>query len=155
MANDNHREWHKRLFKALWADKTSKKIAICTTPFALTYGHDVVLHVEINVHSLRLERQPGMGEAAYIEAMMQELSQLSVIHARALNHLTVGKQVVAWAYNKKVRLQVRVRARTDPNSDPTRNERIRCNNNQVDKASSQSLSRIRILGPDPEENFSI
>ncbi|CAL9025883.1 unnamed protein product, partial [Prunus brigantina] len=106
MANDNHRDWHKRLSKALWADKTSKKTTICTTPFALTYGHDVVLHVEINVHSLRLERQPGMGEAAYTEAMMQELSQLSVIHAKALNHLTVGQQVVARAYNKKVREKI-------------------------------------------------
>lgn len=47
-----------------------------------------------------------MGEAAYTEAMMQELSQLSVIHARALTHLTVGEQIVAWAYNKKVREKI-------------------------------------------------
>ncbi|CAL2247053.1 unnamed protein product [Prunus armeniaca] len=102
MEEDNPRDWHKRLSKALWADRTSKKMAIGTTPFALTYGHDAVLLVEINVQSLRLEKQSGMDEVAYTEAMMQGLNQLSAIHAKALNHLTVGKQEMARAYNKRV-----------------------------------------------------
>ncbi|CAL8133856.1 unnamed protein product [Prunus armeniaca] len=35
--------------------------------------------------------------------MMQELDQLSSIQSKVLNHLIVGKQVVAQAYNKRVR----------------------------------------------------
>lgn len=70
MADDNPKDRHERLSKALWANWTSKNMAIGTTPFALTYGHDVVQPVKINVQSLRLERQLGMDEAAYAEAMM-------------------------------------------------------------------------------------
>ncbi|XP_021819797.1 uncharacterized protein K02A2.6-like [Prunus avium] len=103
MAEKNPRDWHERLSKALWADRTSKKTSIDTTPFALTYGHDAVLPVEISVQSLRIERQPYMNDAAYVEFMMQELEQLSPIRAKALNHLMVGKQAVARAYNKRVR----------------------------------------------------
>ncbi|BFG35129.1 hypothetical protein CerSpe_214030 [Prunus speciosa] len=103
MAENNHRDWHERLSKALWADRTSKKTAIGTTPFALTYGHDAVLPVEINVQSLRLEKQPDMNDAVYIESMIKELEELSPIRAKALNHLMVGKQAVARAYNKRVR----------------------------------------------------
>ncbi|CAL2230142.1 unnamed protein product [Prunus armeniaca] len=66
------------------------------------YGHDIVLLIEINVQSLRLEKQPGMNEAAYAEAMMQDLDQLSSIQTKALNHLIVGKQAVSRAYNKRV-----------------------------------------------------
>lgn len=58
MEENNPRDWHKRLSKALWVDRTSKKKAIGITPFALTYGRDAVLLVEINVQSLRLERLP-------------------------------------------------------------------------------------------------
>lgn len=74
MTDDNPRDWHERLSKAFWVDQTSKKTIVGTTPFALTYGHHAVLLVEINVQSLRLERQSGMSEAAYTEAMIQELN---------------------------------------------------------------------------------
>ncbi|KAI5311371.1 hypothetical protein L3X38_000323 [Prunus dulcis] len=82
MANNNPRDWHERLSKALWADRTSKKTAIGTIPFALTYGHDAVLLVEINVQSLRIEKQLGMFEAAYAKTMMQELDQVSSIRLK-------------------------------------------------------------------------
>ncbi|CAL9011927.1 unnamed protein product, partial [Prunus brigantina] len=59
------RDWHERLSKALWVDRTSKKKDIGITPFALTYGRDAVLLVEINVQSLRLERLPKIDEAVF------------------------------------------------------------------------------------------
>ncbi|CAL9004884.1 unnamed protein product [Prunus brigantina] len=102
MADNNPKDWHERLSNALWADQTSKKTAIGTTPFALTYWHDTVLPVEINVQSLRILRQSELSEAEYTEAMMKELEQLSSIRAKALNHLMVGKQAAARAYNRRV-----------------------------------------------------
>ncbi|CAL2272385.1 unnamed protein product [Prunus armeniaca] len=102
MANNNPKDWHERLSNALWADRTSKKNAIGTTPYALTYGHDVVLPVEINVQSLRIERQSELSEEEYAKAIMKELEQLGPIRAKALNHLMVSKQAVARAYNRRV-----------------------------------------------------
>lgn len=41
------KNWHKTLDQVLWASQTSLKEATDTTPFRLTYVHDVVLPVEI------------------------------------------------------------------------------------------------------------
>ncbi|KAI5334156.1 hypothetical protein L3X38_024289 [Prunus dulcis] len=79
IVDNNPRDWHERLSKALWADRTSKKTAKGTAPFALTYGHDIVLPVEINVQSLRTEKQPDMSKEEYAEDMMKDLEQLSSI----------------------------------------------------------------------------
>ena len=51
------RNWHKTLNQALWACRTSPKEATGTTPFRLTYGHDAVLPTEIQVNSVRIQRQ--------------------------------------------------------------------------------------------------
>ena len=44
---DKPREWHLKLSKALPAFRTSKRCATRVTPFAVVYGHDVVLPMEI------------------------------------------------------------------------------------------------------------
>ena len=53
---DNPRDWPKILFETLWAYRTSKREATSTSPFALTYEHDVVLPVEVSIPSLRVAR---------------------------------------------------------------------------------------------------
>jgi len=49
--------WHETLNQILWAYKNSPKEATGTTPFRLVYGHDAVLPVEVNLQSVRLQRQ--------------------------------------------------------------------------------------------------
>jgi len=39
---ENPRGWHKTLHQALWAYRTSPRESTKTTPFRLTFGHDVV-----------------------------------------------------------------------------------------------------------------
>ncbi|XP_060669127.1 uncharacterized protein LOC107428981 [Ziziphus jujuba] len=46
MVYDNSRDWHNLLSKTLWAYRTSKRSGTGTTPFALTYGYEVVLPME-------------------------------------------------------------------------------------------------------------
>ena len=46
---DNPRDWPRILSETLWAYRTSKKEATGISPFALTYGHDVVLLIEVYV----------------------------------------------------------------------------------------------------------
>ncbi|KAM2386308.1 hypothetical protein ACFX1X_038800 [Malus domestica] len=44
--------WHLKLNEALWAYRTSLRSATGTTPYALTYGHDAMLPVELSINSL-------------------------------------------------------------------------------------------------------
>ncbi|XP_050368898.1 uncharacterized protein LOC126786994 [Argentina anserina] len=54
MLDANPRSWHTELDHTLWAYRTSKRTLTGTTPYALMYGHDAVLPMEINVQSLRV-----------------------------------------------------------------------------------------------------
>jgi hypothetical protein len=48
-------QWHTLLAYTLWAyHTTTKKKGICHTPFQLLYGQNVVMHVELELTSLRL-----------------------------------------------------------------------------------------------------
>ncbi|KAM1122695.1 hypothetical protein ACFX19_004266 [Malus domestica] len=47
---ENPEKWHERLGEAFWAYRTSKKTT-GTTPYALTFGQDDVIPMEINVSS--------------------------------------------------------------------------------------------------------
>ncbi|XP_061999025.1 uncharacterized protein LOC133716331 [Rosa rugosa] len=51
----NPRQWHETLYETLWAYRTSKLAPTATTPYALMFGHDAVLPLEINVQSLRVQ----------------------------------------------------------------------------------------------------
>ncbi|KAL6225606.1 hypothetical protein ACLB2K_004455 [Fragaria x ananassa] len=77
MVQDNPRDWHNLLSETLWAFRTSKRTATgTTTPFALTYGHDTILPVEVRLKSLRFAAQNEMAAEEYTQAMIQELEDL-------------------------------------------------------------------------------
>ncbi|KAM1671686.1 hypothetical protein ACFXTN_036666 [Malus domestica] len=94
-----------RLGETLWAYRTSKRAAIETTHFALTFGQDVVLLMEINVSSVRIQNQFELHSEKYIQAICQEVEDLDLARIEALDKIQEGKKAVARAYNKKVKLQ--------------------------------------------------
>ena len=51
VVEDNPRDWHNLLLDVLWAYRTSPRSSTGVTPYALVYGHDAVLPVEINIKS--------------------------------------------------------------------------------------------------------
>lgn len=50
----NEKNWHDQLPYALWAYRTSERIAIGTTPYSLVYGDEVIIPLEIEILSLRI-----------------------------------------------------------------------------------------------------
>eukprot|EP00253_Pinus_taeda_P035379 PITA_35379 len=52
--DQNHRNWHKSLMYALWADRITQKTSIRTSPFNLVYGKEVVLPTNLVIPSLAL-----------------------------------------------------------------------------------------------------
>ncbi|KAM0990467.1 hypothetical protein ACFX2C_008981 [Malus domestica] len=95
--------WHLKLNEALWAYRTSPRSATGTTPYALTYGHDAMLPVELSINSLRLIEQSSLVSAEYNQSMRQELEDLEEAQLDAYNLLVAQKRIAERAYNKKVR----------------------------------------------------
>eukprot|EP00253_Pinus_taeda_P025357 PITA_25357 len=52
--DQNHKNWHKSLIYALWADQITQKASIDTSPFNLVYGKEVVLPTHLEIPSLSL-----------------------------------------------------------------------------------------------------
>ncbi|XP_038693788.1 uncharacterized protein LOC119991515 [Tripterygium wilfordii] len=104
--DDNPRAWHKILPETLWAYRISKRTNTVTSPFALTYGHDAVLPMELVVPSLGIMKQHDLSAEEYSEAMNMELEQLDEGRMEALNWMIVQKKKIAKAYNKKVKKKV-------------------------------------------------
>ncbi|CAN6723146.1 unnamed protein product [Malus baccata var. baccata] len=105
MVIDSPEKWHEMLGNTLWAYRTSKRAGTGTTPYALTFGQDAVLLMEINVSSVRIQNQFGLHSAEYIEAMCQGIEDLDAARIEALNQIQEGKIAVARAYNKRVKLK--------------------------------------------------
>ncbi|KAM5552967.1 hypothetical protein ABKV19_025285, partial [Rosa sericea] len=68
MLVENPRQWHDTLSETLWAYRTSKRNPTATTPYALMFGHDAVLPLEINVQSLRVQDQHHLLGEDYVQA---------------------------------------------------------------------------------------
>ncbi|XP_024171496.1 uncharacterized protein LOC112177440 [Rosa chinensis] len=83
---------HKILYETLWAYRTSKRNPTATTPYALMFGHDAVLPLEVNVQSLRVQEQHHLIGEDYIQAMWQEHEDLSEKRLEALDGLVMEKQ---------------------------------------------------------------
>ncbi|XP_059670990.1 uncharacterized protein LOC132316534 [Cornus florida] len=79
MIKDKPRHWHEALSEALWAYKNSKRTSTGTTPYRLTFGHNAVLPMELNVKSARVALQQNLIPADYNEVMLTELEELDEV----------------------------------------------------------------------------
>ncbi|XP_059658534.1 uncharacterized protein LOC132304842 [Cornus florida] len=102
---DKPRRWHDALSEALWAYRNSKRTSTATTPYRLTFGHDAVLLMELNVKLARVALQHNLIPTDYNEATLAELEDLDEIHKLVLDHLMVHKAKVMKAYNKRVKFK--------------------------------------------------
>ncbi|KAI5334365.1 hypothetical protein L3X38_024498 [Prunus dulcis] len=70
----------------------SKRSATRTTPFALAYGYDVVLPLEISVKSLRVVRHAEWSKDEHEQAIAQELDDLDEVRLGTLDRLWPKKR---------------------------------------------------------------
>ncbi|XP_021822576.1 uncharacterized protein K02A2.6-like [Prunus avium] len=103
MIEEKPRAWHDLLPEALWAYRVSKRSATGTSPYALTYGHDAIVPMELKVRSLRVNEQPGEERNDYAQAMAQESEDLEQSRLDAYNLMQAQKQIAARACNRKVK----------------------------------------------------
>ncbi|CAL1400779.1 unnamed protein product [Linum trigynum] len=93
-------KWVEELPSVLWAHRTTFKVATGETPFALTYGSEAVLPVEMRVPTIRMTRQD---ESMDIQERIAELYLLDERWEAAILCLEAMKSQVARYYNKKMR----------------------------------------------------
>lgn len=67
---------YERLYEALWAYRTTHRTATGSTPYALVYGSEAVLPLEIEVPSLRVAIQDEITEEELIKTRLEELLDL-------------------------------------------------------------------------------
>ncbi|XP_059638989.1 uncharacterized protein LOC132281289 [Cornus florida] len=105
MIKDKPRRWHETLSEALWAYRNLKRTSTRTTPYWLTFGHDAVLPMELNVKLARVALQHNLIPADYNQAMLTEFEDLDEVQKLVLDHLMVYKENVMKAYNKRVKFK--------------------------------------------------
>ncbi|CAL1400208.1 unnamed protein product [Linum trigynum] len=92
--------WVEELPSVLWAHRTTYKTATGETPFALTYGSEAVIPVEVNTPSYRVgQYDPSSNGTARID----ELDMADEVREAAAIRLEKMKRQVARYYNKKMR----------------------------------------------------
>ena len=97
------RDWHDRLGEALWAYRTTYKTPTQSTPFALVYGVEAVLPLELQIPSLRIAIQEGLTEDENHKLRIAELEALDEKRLQAQQKLECYQARLSRAFNKKVR----------------------------------------------------
>ncbi|XP_028549778.1 uncharacterized protein LOC110092989 [Dendrobium catenatum] len=72
----NKRECHTTMAEALWAYRTTYKTPTKTTPYALVFGAEAVLQLEVELPSLRIALQYDLTEEQNARLRMEELDAL-------------------------------------------------------------------------------
>ncbi|XP_074266174.1 uncharacterized protein LOC141588640 [Silene latifolia] len=81
------RGWHERIGEALWAYRTTYKTPTQSTPYALVYGVEAVLPLEIQISSLRIAIQEELTEDENDKLHLAELESLHSLRELRLQSL--------------------------------------------------------------------
>lgn len=69
LVSENFKDWHKRLYEALWADHTSPKRAIGMSPFELVYGMGAQVSLPLELATSKLQT---VVEDAYFQDSLEK-----------------------------------------------------------------------------------
>ena len=62
IVNENRTDWDQKLHSALWAYRTLYKTSIKSTPFRMAFGLEVVMPVEFQIPTLRIQAPEKLNE---------------------------------------------------------------------------------------------
>ncbi|XP_074314436.1 uncharacterized protein LOC141649650 [Silene latifolia] len=95
------RDWHERIGEALWAYHTTYKTPTQATPYALVYGVEAVLPLELQIPSLRIAFQEGLTDDENDKLRLAELEALNEKRLEAQQKLQRYQARLSRAFNKK------------------------------------------------------
>ena len=94
--------WANELPSVLWAYRTTHKTATGETPFALAFGHEAVVPVEIGAAMHQTDR---FDEQENNDQMCLNLDLLTEKREQASKRSATYQQMVTRYYNQKVRIR--------------------------------------------------
>ncbi|CAL9000425.1 unnamed protein product [Prunus brigantina] len=101
------RTWRDLLPKAFWARRTSKHSAMGTSPYVLTYGHNIDKLMEVEVRFLRVFKRLRRKTKSYAQIVPRSLENLEQSRFDAYNSAQVQEKMAPRAYDKKVKKKKR------------------------------------------------
>jgi hypothetical protein len=102
----HHRDWHDRLYEALWAYRVTVHTPTQATPYSLVYGSEVVLPLEVELPSLRVAIHDEITQDEQIRLCFQQLDSLEEDRLNALQDLELYHRNMVRAYDKLVKPRV-------------------------------------------------
>ena len=93
-------KWVVELLEVLWAYRTTNWKLTRTSPFALTYGMEAIIPMEIGMPTLRIE----IPKEANAEAVTKDLDMLDELREAATMLIASYQQRLANLYNRRVKL---------------------------------------------------
>ncbi|CAM8999249.1 unnamed protein product [Rhodiola kirilowii] len=97
------RDWHEKIGEALWAYRTTYKTPTQATLYALVYGVEAVLPLELQIPSMRIAIQEGLSSDENDKLRLAELEALDEKRLQAQQSLQCYQARLSRAFNKKVR----------------------------------------------------
>ena len=95
--------WVDELPRVLWAYRTTKRTATGETPFAMAFGVEAVIPVEVGLPSFRVDNYDEEDNAG---RMLPELDLVEEKREQALIRIAARNQVIARYYDKRFRPRV-------------------------------------------------
>jgi transposase InsO family protein len=83
----NQRDWHDRIFEALWVYHVTVRTPTQVTPYSLVYGSKVVLPLEVQLPSLWVAVHEEITNNEQIRLRFQELDALEEGRLQAIQNL--------------------------------------------------------------------
>ncbi|XP_020598499.1 uncharacterized protein LOC110038079 [Phalaenopsis equestris] len=99
----NKKEWHEKLSEALWAYRTTYRTPTSSTPYALTFGSEAVLPLEVELPSLRIAISNNVNSEDNTRLRLEELDSLEGLRLQAQQNLELYRARMARAHDKLVR----------------------------------------------------
>ena len=100
---ETSRDWSENLPFKLWAYRTSFHTSTGATLYSLVYGIEAVLHVEIEMRSLRVALEYQISETEWAQSCYDQLSLLDERRLRAADHVQAYKRKMTRAFRKRVK----------------------------------------------------
>lgn len=100
---NNKREWHEKLAEALWAYRTTYRTATQSTPYALAFGVEAVLPLEIELPSLGVALSYKFTKDESAQLRLEELENLDEVRLQAQQNSELYRARMAQAHDKLVR----------------------------------------------------
>eukprot|EP00253_Pinus_taeda_P015606 PITA_15606 len=95
----NHRNWHKTLVFALWADRITQKVSIGTSPFKLVYGKEAILPTNLVLPSLALMQFIEQTPSSSIQLRCDQILKLEEERDKAKDTHAKHQQIIKAAFD--------------------------------------------------------